>query len=937
MNLLMNSGKVLYAQLGRDEMRFVVLGNTKEVQASHVMPTPPGAVVDGDIQNVEAVLGLLKRLVRRPEFKECRKIVFSLCTSQVITETVTVPDLPVKRLEKLLMANMDMYFPVDMTNYNLEWQIIGPMNRNGNREVQVQLWAVPKEMLVRYYELANACNLSVARIDYCGSSLASAVGASFAKPVKAKERVKLSLNMEISFGKKKEEPQAAAAEEAAQPRQVLDTELYLLLENDILGATFVQGGQVVLQRFISCGANPIYQFNELAMMVEFYRSTGAGRGSKISAYLTGVLVEDEKIVEELKYILGVPVEIFGESIEPRFVLCIGASRSNMEFGIPVLDEPHGGRGGENQMWQYGLMAASGLLLIGTVVLLLTSRLSWTSEINNLKNQQQTLLILVKQTAGFADKYDKYKSEYDKYSSDWDTIFNQLHTYNDNLVLAMEELEKTLPVNTDVVAMQIAQDGLTVQFACASKEEAAYLIMALREMKYMELVAISNLQGGGGGAATSYGPQNVELPPVDGSNNLSDRDIQILADLMMANMNQKQMMETMLNLSDAEISRLENVYGKKPTNKYSSLKSLRSAYAAQNIFQKRCDAVHELLTTNPFAVQIFVDLVKADMKADSPVLLQHIIVDLMKPENSDMQSAMMNGAMDKPEQALGYMERLVKILCKNETTLTATEDLFRNNSKMEKWYVYYLEMELGLQNKMSLAFLDMDKVVDDLMKGSFNTGDKTLDAKLNALIPQAVWTALEGMKDHVGTTKPTPKPENNPVPDDYPRADLMLMIKDYRTNGQIGDTYVNGLVAKYLESGKTGKSSWDTWMKQYEAFFKKTETAPQISKKPSDYAQDQLISMLFQYLTANSSGDAFLDELLDYYIIVGSTGDRNWDNWLKPYKNQLFGADQNVSGSPGQYPVYFVVSLKYKDELLKEELDRKGFDYEDKIEKVEVLG
>ena len=81
----------------------------------------------------------------------------------------------------------------------------------------------------------------------------------------------------------------------------------------------------------------------------------------------------------------------------------------------------------------------------------------------------------------------------------------------------------------------------MQFACASKEEAAYLIMALREMDYLELVGISNLQGGGGGPATSYGPQNVEVPPVDGSNNLSDRDLEILADLMMANMNQKKMM------------------------------------------------------------------------------------------------------------------------------------------------------------------------------------------------------------------------------------------------------------------------------------------------------------------------------------------------------------------------------------------------------------
>lgn len=935
---LLGAGKVMYAQLSREEMRFAVIGGGKEVVASHIVETPSGAVVDGNIQNPEAIQGLLKKVIRRPEFKECRKIVFSLCTSQVITETVTVPDLPASRMEKLLRANEDMYFPVDVKDYKVQWKVIGPTVRNGAKEIQVQMWAVPTAMLTRYYEVANACNLSVARIDYCGSSIAAAVDATFSKPSKAKvkkERQKLSLTTEITF--KKKEKKAEEPEEDTAPTYGLDTDLHIFLENDLLGATFVQAGQVVMQRFISCGSNPAYQFNELAMMVEFFRSMGPGRGSKITAFLSGGLVEDERLVTELRVTLGVPMLVLAADFDPKYILCIGASLNTMEFGIPVMDAPKSGRAGDSQVWQYGLVAISGILLIGTVLLLLTSRLSWTSEINNLKNQQQTLLIQVKQTAGYKDKYDKYLSDYSKYSSDWDTIFNSLRTYNDNLVVALEELEKTLPVNTDVVAIQIAQDGLTVQFACASKEEAAYLIMALREMDYLELVGISNLQGGGGGPATSYGPQNVEVPPVDGSNNLSDRDIEILADLMMANMNQKKMMETMLNLSDAEISRLENVYGKKPSNKYSSLKALRSAYATQNIFHKRADAVHEMLTTNPFAVQIFVDLVKADLKNDNPILLQHIIVDLMKPENSDMQNAMMNGAMDNPEQAMGYMERLIKILCKNDTTLTATEDLFCTNNKMEKWYIYYLEMELGLQRKMSLAFLDMDKVVDDLMEGSFDTGDTYLDGKLNALIPDAVWSALENMKNYQGTSKPIVPPDSNPAPEHYSRADLMLMIKRYREKGQSGDTYLDGLIAKYLESGKPGNADWNNWMEQYDAYLKKAETAPEITKKPADYAEDQLISMLFQYLSANTSGDAYLDGLLDHYIIVGTTGNRDWDNWLKTYKSNLTDEEKVSSGSPGQYPVYFTVNLKYKEALKDEELDRKGLDYADKIEKVEVFG
>lgn len=942
MDIFNFTGKTLYAQLSRDEMRLALLSGNHELQNSHTLPLPAGTVADGNIQNPEAVQSLLKKALRRPEYKECRKIVFSLCTSQVITETVTTPDLPDKRLEKLLQANMDMYFPVDMKSYKLEWQVIGPKERSANRELLVQLWAVPIEMLTRYYEVANACNLSVARIDYCGNSMAAAVGASFARPAKAKERVKLSLNMEISFGKKKEKQQEQAAGEAAAPvKRQVDTQLHIYVDKDLLGATFVQAGQVVQQRFISCGANPVYQFNELAMMVEFFRSTGTGRGSNITCFLSGGLSDDDRIVSELSDILDLPLTILANGYDPQFVLCVGAGISTLDFGIPAMDIPKTKRMVDGQLWQYVLLAAAGLMLVGIVVLLLTSRLSWASQENKLKNEQQTLLIEVKRTSEYADKYDKYNSEYQKYSSDWDTIFNSLRTYNDNLVLALDELESTLPQNTDVVALQIAADGLTVQFACKTKEEAAYLIMALRELEYMELVGISNLSGGGGGPATSYGPADVETPPVDGSyGNLSDKQIEILAGLMMANMDQEKMMNTFLGLSDSERDRLENVYGKKPSNKYSSLAKLRGAYDANAIYAQRCDALYEMLSTNPFAVQGFVDLVKADSQAgENAVLLPYVLLDLMDEKNSDMVNAIMNGGLENSEQAFSYMERLIAILTKDNATLTATENLIASDSKMDKWYVYYLEMELGLQSKVAMGFLEMDKVIADLMEGSFNTGDKNLDTKLNALIPDAAWSALESMKNVQGSPDPGPVTDPNPAPEAFRRADLMIMLKKYATTGATGNAYVDQMFKTYQADGNSGDDRWNTWLASYAHFLSKDtweEGKPEITKKPGDYAEDELIAMLFQYLSANTSGDTYLDSLLDYYLVTGSTGNREWDNWLKPYKKYLLDEGSSASGSPGQYPVYFVVALKYKEALIEAELERKGLDYSEKIEKVEVL-
>lgn len=932
--------KVLYIQLNREEARFATLTGSGELINSHILPIPAGAVYDGEIQDVEAIKALVKKILRRPEYKDCRKVTFSLSTSRVAQVTEDqIPNLPAKNLEKLIQANKDMYFKdIDMKDYKLQWQIIGPKLRSGQRELQVQLWAVPLDMLVKYYEVANGCGLSVARIDYCGSSIAAAVGASFTRPTKTKvkERMKLSWNMEISIGKKKEEQAPAEEEEAPAPQQV-DTQLHVFLDNDILGATFVQNGQVVQQRFISCGANPSFQFYELAMMVEFFRSTGAGRGSKITGFISGGLADDEQLVAELGDILGISLHLPEGSADPKFTLCIGAGKSSLDFGVPAMNVPRAGHKSDSQTWQWIAVGVAALLLIGSVVVLLSSRLGWTSEKNKLQNEQQLLLVQVKKTSGYKEKYDKYQADYKKYSDDWETIFNNLRTYNDNLVLALDELESTLPKNTAVVSLQIAPEGLTVQFACSSKEEAAYLIMALRKLEYAELKAISNLSGGGGGPATSYGPEGeVEAPPTEGSfYALSNSDIDLLTKMMLANMDQQKLMKTFMDMTDAERAALEQTYVKKVNNKYASISQLKSAHANKNIFQARKDAVHEMLTTNPLAVEAFVELVKQDMKTEKPVLLTQIMPDIMA--DSVLVNAMMSGSLENPSQAMDYMERLIKIMCKSEANLTASENLFSKDAALQKWYIYYVEMELGLQKYNALGFLDMDKVVADLMKGSFNTGNSGLDKKLNDLIPKEVWDLLKTLENKPSVPDKDPTTVPNPGPNDYSRVKLMLLIKKYRADSASGDEKLDKIIKAYLDSKDSGDARWNEWMKQYEHFFASKVEKPEISKKPADYGDSKLMEMLFQYQTANTSGDIYLDGLLDYYLVFGTTGDRTWDNWLKPYKGLLTGeSGAPSSGNPGQYPVYFVVSLQYKEALIKEELDRKGFDYDEKIEKVEVL-
>ena len=102
------SGKILAIQLGRDQTQIALVSASSGILHSVSLQTPKGAVEDGTIKNQEAVRTMLKQALEDKIFHATRKAVFCLSTSQVITETVAVPDLPAQKMEKLLLANADM-------------------------------------------------------------------------------------------------------------------------------------------------------------------------------------------------------------------------------------------------------------------------------------------------------------------------------------------------------------------------------------------------------------------------------------------------------------------------------------------------------------------------------------------------------------------------------------------------------------------------------------------------------------------------------------------------------------------------------------------------------------------------------------------------------------------------------------------------------------
>ena len=459
------SGRALVVQITEREIRIaqMTLGSDA-ISERVILPTPPNAVEDGQLVGLDALHDAMEPVLRQGLFRRCRKVVFSLCSTQVISESVTVPAVKKQqRLGQMLLANMDEYFPIDPGEYQLSWESVGVEAREDARLLRVQLWAVPRAMLQRYYALANSMGLSVAAVDFCGHSHATAVDADFALPKHAKSSA--------------------------------DTDdgvcLYINAESELLLLTFVHNGQVKLQRLLQRGYSQQDDLNEAGIVLDYF-SAMPGRARLTSAVLSGGQAKEAGLAPALASLLNVPVEMAETDYGAQWLLCQGAALTALDFGDPELNHITGARAPINRAWQYGLVFLGGAALTASVLLLLTSKLSWSTELDGLRAQQDRLTALAQQNAGCAENYHNYSSMYDAYSADWDTVFDSVRTYNDNLELVLGELEAKLPKKSTVTALSTTELCLAAQVAFQSKEDAAYFLVALRDVPFMTLNTVSSL-------------------------------------------------------------------------------------------------------------------------------------------------------------------------------------------------------------------------------------------------------------------------------------------------------------------------------------------------------------------------------------------------------------------------------------------------------------
>ena len=903
------SGRALVVQITEREIRIAQMTLGSDVISERViLPTPPNAVEDGQLVGLDALRDAMEPVLRQGLFRRCRKVVFSLCSTQVISESVTVPAVKKQqRLGQMLLANMDEYFPIDPGEYQLSWESVGVEQREDARLLRVQLWAVPRAMLQRYYALANSMGLSVAAVDFCGHSHATAVDADFAMPKHAKSSA--------------------------------DTDdgvcLYINAESELLLLTFVYNGQVKLQRLLQRGYSQQDDLNEAGIVLDYF-SAMPGRARLTSAVLSGGQGKEAGLAPALASLLNVPVEMAETDYGAQWLLCQGAALTALDFGDPELNHITGARAPINRAWQYGLVFLGGAALTASVLLLLTSKLSWSTELDGLRAQQDRLTALAQQNAGCAENYHNYSSMYDAYSADWDTVFDSVRTYNDNLELVLDELEAKLPKKSTVTALSTTELCLAAQVAFQSKEDAAYFLVALRDVPFMTLNTVSNL---------TIGPQDAYSPD------------NMIAALYEEAGKESPVPSTEESAADGTTdSTAESSTEEPPTE---------GGYSLDELFS---NASSGSVAIDGKTLRNMIPLLKAAGADDSTIAKMENYADVMErfgvtitPDNlgilSGIQGLLPGGGTTSTPGSSGST---------TVTPATPSSGSTSSASGIESVDIATLRLSLQYLNSNQLDALQavygpvQEKTfsLDDLRKRSNTTQEKNAIRSLLQNDPAAMYQFFLLMREDIAREEKDQILYDKIFDDIWKNADQHRMF--YESDDVMLNKYLPNLL-NILTDNKTNVNAAIALIRQNQTLSGKL--ALHLAKEMGEIKEANTALDLVALQKEINSGAAFQRDAATVAAVnallrknqqtsgtSGTSGNTGMDEndllmWIlmNQLKNQtggsgipdIFNTGASQTQKPADNRYYLTVVLAYDESLIQAEQTRKGLDRDAKVEKVEV--
>lgn len=538
------ANKVLGIEIGQNitrvvEIDFKIKKNPK-IYNIFDFATPQDMMSEGVIQDVSMFRSLLASKLKENKIST-RKALFVLNSARIATREVEIPAVKDKQIKEMIKMNASDYFPVDLEQYQLVHEILERVEGEAEKKIRVSVIAVPKDLIRSYELLANACKLQLVGLDYTGNAIKQLMLREIPGEVKA--TVKIDENMTILTVMDGEQVKLqriinygiAEAIEEIQDSEVFGEYLSFTQAMDIARrrtcVSLRNDTPVEEQRTVGADENYVDAdtlhrlrgnvtvalsslISSLSRVIDYYNSRNIERPIE-KIFLIGMGADfsglSKLLTAELNYKI-IPLQQFEGILINRnlktsnfkvaeYFTCIGASINPLDIISGVkptkgkktkVTTREGADGEIIEVEEAGTSYGAPLLVcglciiasIGLVAYSIFSNLVLKTENVTLKNQVNELSYAQE----LCDTYNSTKSVYE-----WAKALDaQTFNRNNELVSFIEELEKKMPSEVQILSLSASTAGIDFSITVKSKEAAADVISQLRTFDSIDITSVSTI-------------------------------------------------------------------------------------------------------------------------------------------------------------------------------------------------------------------------------------------------------------------------------------------------------------------------------------------------------------------------------------------------------------------------------------------------------------
>ena len=128
-----------------------------------IVDIPHGAIEEGTINDPESVAESIQQLFKSYSIRESN-VAVSIGGYSVIVKKINVQTMAEEQLQETIHFEAEQYIPFDISDVNLDFQILGENESNPN-QMNVFLVAAKKEMVNDYINLVNMAGLNPCIVD----------------------------------------------------------------------------------------------------------------------------------------------------------------------------------------------------------------------------------------------------------------------------------------------------------------------------------------------------------------------------------------------------------------------------------------------------------------------------------------------------------------------------------------------------------------------------------------------------------------------------------------------------------------------------------------------------------------------------------------------------------------------------------------------------